>query len=154
MIDIKFLRENPDVVKENIKKKFQDHKLPLVDEVIELDAKNRELKLKGDELRSRRNSLSSEIGNLMKQGKANEAETIKAEVKKINDELVENEKLEAEYDSAVLDRMMKIPNIIHESVPIGKDDSQNVEIQKYGEPKVPDYEIPYHVDILEKLRRS
>ncbi len=151
MIDIKFLRENPDVVKENIKKKFQDHKLVLVDEVIELDSKNREAKLKGDELRSKRNSLSSEIGNLMKQGKKDEAEAIKLEVKKINDELVENEKLEAEYEAGVVERMMKIPNIIHDSVPIGKDDSQNVEIKKYGEPIVPDYEIPFHGEILEKL---
>ncbi len=151
MIDIKFLRENPDVVKENIKKKFQDHKLVLVDEVIELDSKNREAKLKGDELRSKRNSLSSEIGNLMKQGKKDEAEAIKLEVKKINDELVENEKLEAEYEAGVVERMMKIPNIIHDSVPIGKDDSQNVEIKKYGEPTVPNYEIPFHGEILEKL---
>ena len=151
MIDIKFLRENPDVVKENIKKKFQDHKLVLVDEVIELDSKNREAKLKGDELRSKRNSLSSEIGNLMKQGKKDEAEAIKLEVKKINDELVENEKLEAEYEAGVVERMMKIPNIIHDSVPIGKDDSQNVEIKKYGEPIVPDYEIPFHGENLEKL---
>jgi len=151
MIDIKFLRENPDVVKENIKKKFQDHKLVLVDEVIELDSKNREAKLKGDELRSNRNTLSSQIGNLMKEGKREEAESIKAEVKRINDELIETEKLEAEYDTAVKERMMSIPNIIHESVPIGEDDTQNVEIQRYGEPIVPDYEIPYHCDILEKL---
>ena len=151
MIDIKFLRENPDVVKENIKKKFQDHKLVLVDEVIELDTKNRETKLKGDELRSKRNTLSSQIGNLMKEGKRDEAESIKAEVKRINDELIETEKLEAEYDAAVKERMMKIPNIIHESVPIGKDDSQNVEIKKYGDPIVPDYEIPFHGEILEKL---
>ena len=151
MIDIKFLRENPDIVKENIKKKFQDHKLPLVDEVIELDEKNRALKLKGDELRSSRNTLSSQIGNLMREGKKEEAEGIKAEVQKINSELEENEKLEAEYDAKVKEIMMKIPNIIHESVPIGKDDSENVEIQKYGEPKVPDYEIPFHGEILEKL---
>ena len=151
MIDIKFLRDNPDVVKENMKNKFQDHKLALVDEVIELDSKNREAKLKGDELRSKRNSLSSEIGNLMRQGKKDEAEAIKLEVKKINEELVENEKLEAEYEAQVTERMMKIPNIIHESVPIGKDDSENVEIKKYGEPIVPDYEIPFHGEILESL---
>ena len=151
MIDIKFLRENPDVVKENIKKKFQDHKLVLVDEVIELDSKNREVKLKGDELRSSRNTLSSQIGNLMREGKKEEAEKIKAEVKRINDELIENEKLEAEYDSSVKERMMKIPNIIHESVPIGEDDSENVEIKRYGEPLVPNYEIPFHGEILEKL---
>ncbi len=151
MIDIKFLRDNPDVVKENMKNKFQDHKLVLVDEVIEFDSKNREAKLKGDELRSKRNSLSSEIGNLMRQGKKDEAEAIKLEVKKINEELVENEKLEAEYEAQVTERMMKIPNIIHESVPIGKDDSENVEIKKYGEPIVPDYEIPFHGEILESL---
>ncbi len=151
MIDIKFLRDNPDVVKENMKNKFQDHKLVLVDEVIEFDSKNREAKLKGDELRSKRNSLSSEIGNLMRQGKKDEAEAIKLEVKKINEELVENEKLEAEYEAQVTERMMKIPNIIHDSVPIGKDDSENVEIKKYGEPIVPDYEIPFHGEILESL---
>ena len=151
MIDIKFLRENPDIVKENIKKKFQDHKLPLVDEVIELDEKNRALKLKGDELRSSRNTLSSQIGNLMREGKKEEAENIKKEVQEINKELEENEKLETEYDAKVKEIMMKIPNIIHESVPIGKDDSENVEIQKYGEPKVLDYDIPFHAEILEKL---
>ena len=132
MIDIKFLRENPDVVKENIKKKFQDHKLPLVDEVIELDEKNRQAKLKGDELRAKRNSLSSEIGNLMRNGKKDEAEKIKAEVQEVNNLLVENERLEAEYSEQITERMMKIPNIIHESVPIGEDDSKNVEVKKYG----------------------
>ncbi len=151
MIDIKFLRENPDVVKENIKKKFQDYKLHLVDEVIELDAKNREAKLNGDELRSKRNSLSSEIGNLMKQGKKEEAENIKKQVAEINEKLIENEKLEEEYGMQITERMMKIPNIIHESVPIGKDDSENVEIQKFGDPFVPSYEIPYHTDIMESL---
>ena len=151
MIDIKFLRENPDVVKENIKKKFQDHKLVLVDEVLELDKKNREAKLKGDDLRMRRNSLSSEIGNLMKSGKKDEAEKIKVQVQEINKELEENEKLEAEYSTQITERMMKIPNIIHESVPIGEDDSKNVEIEKFGEPVVPDYEIPYHADIMESL---
>ena len=151
MLDIKFVRENPDVVKENIKKKFQDHKLILVDEVIELDIKNREIKLKGDELRASRNSLSSQIGNLMKEGKRDEAEVIKKQVQQINEELVENEKLEEQYASEIKGRMMKIPNIIHESVPIGKDDSQNIEIQKYGEPLVPNYEIPFHGEILERL---
>ena len=151
MIDIKFLRENPDIVKENIKKKFQDHKLVLVDEVIELDSKNREIKLKGDELRSQRNSLSNQIGGLMREGKRDEAEKIKAEVQKINAELVENEKLEAEYDAAVTMRMMKIPNIIDKTVPIGKDDSENVEVQRFGEPVVPNYEIPHHADIIDKL---
>ena len=151
MIDIKFLRENPDVVKENIKKKFQDYKLVLVDEVLELDKKNREAKLKGDDLRAKRNSLSSEIGNLMKNGKKEEAEEIKVTVQEINKELEENEKLETEYSEAITERMMKIPNIIHESVPIGEDDSKNVEIEKFGEPVVPNYEIPYHADIMESL---
>jgi len=151
MLDIKFVRENPDVVKENIKKKFQEHKLCLVDEVIELDAKKREVTLKGDELRSSRNTLSSQIGSLMKEGKKEEAEAIKEKVKQINDELIENEKLEEQYTSEIKDKMMKIPNIIHESVPVGKDDSENVEIQKYGEPLVPNYEIPFHGEILEAL---
>ncbi len=151
MIDIKFLREHPDVVKQNIKNKFQDHKLHLVDEVLELDGKNREAKLKGDELRSKRNALSAQIGSLMKEGKKDEAEQIKAEVQNINNELAENEKLEQEYDVAVTDIMMKIPNIMHESVPIGKDDSENVEVEKFGEPVVPPYEIPYHTDIMESL---
>ena len=151
MIDIKFLRENSDIVKQNIKNKFQMHKLPLVDEVIELDNKNRELKLHGDELRAQRNTLSNQIGGLMRDGKKDEAEQVKAEVKKINDELVENEKLENEYSEKVTNIMMKIPNIMHESVPIGKDDSENVENEKYGEPVVPDYEIPYHTDIMESL---
>ena len=151
MIDIKFLREHPDVVKQNIKNKFQDHKLHLVDEVLELDGKNREAKLKGDELRSKRNALSAQIGSLMKEGKKDEAEQIKSEVQNINNELAENEKLEQEYDAAVTDIMMKIPNIMHESVPIGKDDSENVEVEKFGEPVVPPYEIPYHTDIMESL---
>ena len=151
MIDIKFLRENPEIVKENIKKKFQDHKLHLVDEVIELDTKNRAIKLNGDDLRMKRNSLSSEIGNLMKNGKKEEAEEIKKQVQEINSKLEENEKLEEEYANQIKERMMKIPNIIHESVPIGEDDSKNVEIQKYGEPVVPSYEVPYHADIMERL---
>ncbi len=151
MIDLKFLRENPDIVKENIKKKFQDHKLHLVDEIIELDAKNRAVKLNGDELRSSRNSLSSEIGILMKNGKKDEAENIKKQVSNINVELSENEKLEDNLANEIKEKMMKIPNIIHESVPIGKDDLQNVEVQKYGEPIVPNYEIPYHSDIMEKF---
>ncbi len=151
MIDIKFLRENPDIVKENIKKKFQDYKLPLVDEVIDFDKKYREVTLKGDELRSQRNSLSSQIGMLMKNGKKDEAEKIKAEVQGINKKLEENEKLESEYSNEVKTRMMKIPNIIADSVPIGEDDTHNVEIEKFGEPVVPDYEIPYHTDIMEKL---
>ena len=151
MIDIKFLRENPDIVKENIKKKFQDYKLPLVDEVIEFDKKFRESTLKGDELRSQRNSLSSQIGMLMKNGKKDEAENIKKQVQEINKKLEENEKLEAEYSNEIKERMMKIPNIIDDSVPIGEDDSHNVEIEKFGKPIVPDYEIPYHTDIMERL---
>ena len=151
MIDIKFLRENPDIVKENIKKKFQDHKLVLVDEVIELDKKNREVKLKGDELRSMRNSLSSQIGNLMRNGEKDEAEKIKVQVQDINNRLTENEKLENEYAEEIKKRMMKIPNIMHESVPIGENDTKNVEVKKYGEPVVPDYEIPYHGEIMEAL---
>ena len=151
MIDIKFLRENPEIVKENIKKKFQDHKLELVDEVIDLDTKKRELTVKGDELRMNRNNLSQEIGNLMKNGKKDEAEKIKEQVKEINDELVENEKLEKEYDEKVLEIMMKIPNIMDPSVPIGEDDTHNVENERFGEPVVPEYEIPYHADIIERL---
>ena len=151
MIDIKFLRENPDVVKENIKKKFQDHKLVLVDEVIALDQQYREATKTGDDLRSKRNSFSSEIGNLMKQGKKEEAEEIKKKVQEINAQLQENEQKETNFQAQIKERMMKIPNIMHESVPIGKDDSQNVEVQKYGEPVVPSYEIPYHTDIMESL---
>ena len=151
MIDIKLIRENPNMVKENIKKKFQDHKLELVDKVLELDKKNREVKLKGDELRSSRNSLSSQIGNLMKNGNREEAEKIRAQVGQINQELVNNEKLEEELSAEIKTTMMKIPNIIDPSVPIGKDDAENVEVKKYGEPIVPDYEIPYHTDIMEKL---
>ena len=144
MIDIKFLRENPDVVKENIKKKFQDHKLKLVDEVLELDVKNREAKLNGDNLRSERKTLSSQIGNLMREGKKDEAEEVKKQVESINKKLELNEKVENEYSEEIKSRMMKIPNIIHESVPIGEDDSKNVEIEKFGEPIVLNYEITYH----------
>lgn len=151
MIDIKFLRENPDLVKENIKKKFQDHKLSLVDEVIKLDEENRKIKLKGDELRANRNRLSSEIGVLMKNGEKEKVEEIKLQVTHINEELVENEKLETTLSEEITSKMMKIPNIMHESVPIGEDDSKNVEVEKYGEPIVPDYEIPYHTDIMERF---
>ena len=151
MLDIKFVRENPDLVKENIKKKFQDHKLAMVDEVLELDKKNRELKLKGDDLRSSRNSLSSQIGSLMREGKKDEAEAIKQKVNEINEELSHNEVLEQEYADKIKEIMMKIPNIIHESVPIGEDDSKNVEIERFGEPKVPAYDIPYHTDIMESF---
>ena len=151
MIDIKFLRENPDIVKENIKKKFQDHKLVLVDEIIELDKKNREVKLHGDELRMNRNSISSQIGLLMRDGKQDEAQELKVKVQEINDELTRNEELEASYAEEIKQRMMKIPNIIHESVPVGKNDTENVELEKFGDPVVPEYEIPYHSDIMEKL---
>jgi len=151
MIDIKLIRENPELVKENMKKKFQDHKLQLVDEVLELDKKNREVKLHGDELRSNRKTLSNQIGLLMREGKKDEANEIKEKVNSINEALVLNEKLEEEYAEKIKTTMMKIPNIIHDSVPIGKDDSENVEIKKYGEPIVPDFEIPYHTDIMENL---
>ena len=151
MIDIKFLRENPDIVKQNIKNKFQDEKLPLVDEVIELDEKSRSVKCKGDELRAQRNSLSDQIGNIMRNGQKEEAESVKEQVKEINQKLVENEKLEEEYAGKIKKIMMQIPNIIHESVPIGKDDSENVENEKFGDPVVPSYEIPYHTDIMESL---
>ena len=151
MLDIKFIRENPDIVKENIKKKFQDHKLSLVDEVIKLDIENKKIKQNGDELRTNRNSLSSQIGLLMREGKKNEAEEIKAKVIKINDALVENEILEKNQEAVIRQILLKIPNIMDESVPIGKDDSENVELQKYGEPKVFDYEIPYHGEIMEAL---
>ncbi len=151
MIDIKLIRENPELVKENMKKKFQDHKLELVDRVLELDKKNREVKLRGDELRSSRNSLSSKIGNLMKSGNREEAETIKKQVNEINEQIIKNEKDENELANEIKNIMMKIPNIIHDSVPIGKDDTENVEVKKYGEPVVPTYPIPYHTDIMEKL---
>jgi len=151
MLDLKFVRENPDLVKENIKKKFQDYKLPMVDEVIELDTKNRNVKQNGDELRSNRNSLSNKIGILMKDGKKDEANQLKEEVNSINTQLIENEKLEAEYANKIKQIMMKLPNIIDESVPIGKDDSQNVEVEKFGEPITPSYEIPYHTEIMENL---
>ena len=151
MIDIKFLRENPEAVKENIRKKFQDQKLVLVDEVLDLDKKHRAALVTGDELRNKRKTLSAEIGNLMKNGKKDEAVKIKAEVQEINNKLTENEALENKYAEEIKERMMKIPNIMDPSVPLGKDDSENVEVQRFGEPKVPDYEIPYHADIIEKL---
>lgn len=151
MIDIRFLRENPDIVKENIRKKFQDAKLPLVDEVMELDAENRRAKQEGDDLRSRRNKISKEIGALMAQGKKEEAEAKKAEVAAGAERLAELETLEAELQEKITKIMMVIPNIIDPSVPIGKDDSENVEIQKYGDPVVPEFEVPYHADILESI---
>ena len=151
MLDIKFLRENPEIVKENIKKKFQDQKLPLVDEVIELDLKLREAKSKGDELRADRNRISKEIGMYMAKKQLEDAENAKATVKKLNDELVELEAKEVEYEAELKKRMMVIPNIIGPNVPIGKDDSENVELERFGEPVVPDFEIPYHVDIMESF---
>ena len=151
MLDIKFLRTNPDVVKENIKKKFQDEKLPLVDKVIELDAEYRAAKGKGDELRALRNSVSKEIGGLMAQGKREEAEVVKQKVKDMADELAALQVKEGELEAEIRKIMLIIPNIIDDSVPIGKDDSENVEIQRYGEPVTPDFEVPYHVDIMESL---
>ena len=151
MLDIKFVRENPELVKENIRKKFQDNKLELVDKVIELDKKYREFQLEGDTLRMERNSLSKEIGNLMSQGKKDEAEATKSKVNEINSKLEIIEKETDEYSNKIKEIMMRIPNMIHDSVPIGKNDEENVEIQKYGEPVIPDYEIPYHTDIMEKL---
>ena len=151
MLDIKYLRTNPDVVKENIKKKFQDDKLPLVDKVIELDAEYRAAKGKADELRGLRNSVSKEIGGLMAQGKREEAEVAKQKVKDMADELAALQVKEGELEAEIKKIMLVIPNIIDESVPIGKDDSENVEIQRYGEPVTPDFEVPYHVDIMENL---
>ncbi len=151
MIDVKFLRENPEIVKENIKKKFQDDKLPLVNEVIDLDKKLRAAQLRADTLRGDRNKLSKQIGGLMAQGKKDEAEQVKAKVKEFSDELCELEKQEEILGEEVKKRMMIIPNIIDPSVPIGKDDSENVEIQKYGEPVVPDFEVPYHSEIMESF---
>lgn len=149
MLDIKFLRENPDIVKENIKKKFQDEKLPLVDEVIDLDLKNRENKQEVEAMRANKNKLSKEIGGLMQQGKKEEAEKVKAEVAVGNDKIDELTEKGREIEEEIKKRMMVIPNIIDDSVPIGKDDSENVELEKFGEPVVPDYEIPYHTDIME-----
>ena len=151
MIDLKFLRENPDVVKQNIKNKFQDQKLPLVDEVIELDKQYRAFKLEADTLRGDRNKLSKQIGALMAQGKRDEANEVKAQVSAAATRLAELERLEEEYAEKIKKIMMIIPNIIDPSVPIGKDDSENVEVQRYGEPVVPDFEIPYHTEIMEAL---
>ena len=151
MIDIKFLREHPDIVKQNIKNKFQDEKLPLVDEVIDFDKKYRDIILTDDKLRSERNSNSKQIGILMGQGKKDEAEILKEKVSEINSKLDKNEELEKNYSAEIKSRMMRIPNIMDPSVPIGKDDSENVEVQRFGEPKVPDYEIPYHADIIERF---
>ena len=151
MIDIRLIREEPDVVRENIRKKFQEEKLPLVDEIIALDLRYREMRKKGDDLRSERNKASKEIGGLMKAGKKEEAEAKKAEVAKIGDEITATGEEEKKLEEVIRQKMMIIPNIIDPSVPIGKDDSQNVEIQKYGEPAVPAYEVPHHADILDRL---
>ena len=151
MLDIKFLREKPDVVKKNIENKFQNEKLPLVDEVIELDQKKRDAQQEADSLRANRNKISKEIGALMGQGKKEEAEEAKKKVAEFASRLSELEVLEKEYDEKILKNMMVIPNIIDPSVPIGKDDSENVEITKYGEPVVPDFEIPYHTEIMESF---
>ena len=151
MIDIKFLRENPDVVKENIKKKFQEHKLPLVDEVIEYDKKARATQQEADDLRASRNKLSKEIGALMKEGKKDEANQVKEQVTANAARLAELEELEREYSAKVKEDMMMIPNIIDPSVPIGPDDSCNVENEKYGEPVVPDFEVPYHTEIMDRF---
>lgn len=151
MIDIKLLRENPDLVKENIKKKFQDDKLKLVDEVLELDEKLRSFKTEGDNLRSKRNKTSKEIGALMAQGKKEAAEDAKKLVKDINDKLEHIEADTEKFAAEVKKRMQVIPQIIDDTVPLGKDDSENVEIEKYGDPVVPDYEVPYHIDIMESF---
>ena len=151
MIDIKLIRENRDLVKENIKKKFEDSKLPLVDEVYELDKKYRELKVRMDDLRKNRNSISENIGLLMRTDKVDEANESKKEVVKINEELSFNEEKEKELEDRIKEIMYKIPNIIDSSVPIGKNDLENIEVKKYGEPVIPNYKIPYHADILNKI---
>ncbi len=151
MIDIKLIRENPETVKENIKKKFQDHKLNLVDEVYEMDKEFRQIKTRADECRALRNSKSKEIGGLMQQGKKDEAEQIKQEVANFGEEIKQLEEREAILSSGIKERMMVIPNIIDPSVPLGKDDSENVEVERFGDPTVPSYEIPYHAEIMESL---
>ena len=151
MIDIKLIRENRDIVKENIKKKFQDDKLSLVDEIFDLDVEYRDCKLKGDILRSEKNNLSSKIGELMRNGNKEEAEEVKKQVSTMGDEITKLSDREVELEGIIKEKMMVIPNIIDESVPIGKDDSENVEIEKFGEPVVPAFEIPYHADILNSI---
>ena len=151
MLDIKFVRENPEIVKQNIRNKFQDNKLPLVDEVLQWDVESRKIKQEADSLRADRNRLSKQIGALMGQGKKEEAEETKKLVTSQSQRLAELEKLEAEYAEKIKKNMMTIPNIIDQSVPIGKDDSENVEVQRYGEPFVPDFEVPYHADIMERF---
>ena len=152
MLDIKLLRTNPELVKENIKKKFQDKKLVLVDEVVEMDKKYRDAKSRCDDLRSQRNSISKEIGNLMAKGMKEEAGKTKARVAVIANELAELGQLEEKLSAEIRERMMVIPNIIDNSVPIGKDDSENIEVERFGEPAIPDFDIPYHVDIMERLQ--
>ena len=152
MIDIRLIRENKELVKENIKKKFQDHKLPLVDEVYDLDIQFREAKQEADQLRAEKNKKSAEIGLLMRNGKKEEAEKIKNEVAKTNDRIAELEEKEVNLEAEIKKRMMVIPNIMDKTVPIGKDDSENVENEKFGEPVVPDYEIPYHADIIDQFK--
>ena len=151
MIDIKILRENPDIVKENIKKKFQDHKLPLVDEVIELDKQRRENQAKADAIRAEKNKISKQIGALMAQGKKEEAEEVKKKVAESAALLKELEEKEPVLEEQVKAIMMRIPNIIDDSVPVGKDDSENVEVERFGEPVVPDFEVPYHTDIIDRF---
>ena len=151
MIDIKLIREDRDLVKENIKKKFQDEKLPLVDEVYELDKRVREVQVRADGLKADKNKLSGEIGKLMKDGKKDEAEVIKAEIAKTATEIAELEEEQEKLTKDIKDKMMVIPQIMDASVPIGKDDTENVEVQKFGEPVVPEYEIPYHADIIERV---
>ena len=151
MLDLRFVRENPEIVKQNIRNKFQDAKLPLVDEVIELDEENRKVKKEADDLRASRNKISKQIGALMGQGKKEEAEEVKKQVTAASDHLAELEVKEIDLEERIKKIMMTIPNIIDPSVPIGKDDSENVEVQKYGDPVVPDFEIPYHTEIMEKF---
>ena len=151
MLDLRFVRENPEIVKQNIRNKFQDSKLPLVDEVIELDEENRKVKKEADDLRASRNKISKQIGALMGQGKKEEAEEVKKQVTAASDHLAELEEKEKDLEERIKKIMMTIPNIIDPSVPIGKDDSENVEVQKYGDPVVPDFEIPYHTEIMEKF---
>jgi len=151
MLDIKFIRENPDLVKENIRKKFQDHKLHLVDEVIEEDQELRATQQQADSLRNQRKSISKEIGKLMSQGKKEEAAEVKSQVAKIAEDLETLSKREDALRQSVLEKMMQIPNMIDVTVPIGKDDSENVELERFGEPVVPDFEIPYHTEIMERF---
>ncbi|MBQ5870768.1 MAG: serine--tRNA ligase, partial [Lachnospiraceae bacterium] len=151
MLDLRFVRENPEIVKQNIRNKFQDNKLPLVDEVIALDEESRKVKKEADDLRANRNKISKQIGMLMGQGKKEEAEEVKKQVAAAASRLAELEEMEKDLEARVKKIMMTIPNIIDPSVPIGKDDSENVEVQKYGEPVVPEFEIPYHTEIMERF---